>query len=99
MTTYYRLIKLTYYEADIFEKVYTNKNELNFNWNLHPVLQIQLQAGAEINEIRFAYDGYLDIIIKYYTKVKKLDFVNISFKSPRDWVRLIYNLKPQSRSF
>ena len=47
---YYWSIKLTYYEVYNFERTYINKNAFNFNWNLHLVSHMQLQAEAEINK-------------------------------------------------
>jgi len=53
MTLYYKSIKLTYYEVYNFERAYINKSAFNFNWNLHPVSQIKLEAEAEIKKRPF----------------------------------------------
>jgi len=62
--------------------------------NLRPVSQIQLQAKAEINKYSFRLRQLPWYRYNILHKTQKLDFVNISLKSPRNWVRLIYNLKP-----
>jgi len=55
---------------------------------------IGYKAEAEINERPFGLWQLPWYRYNILHKTKKLDFENIPFKSPRNWVRLIYNLKP-----